>query len=194
MWVWIGMGTQVHSGCLLARWEGHFKAVTALRLSSDGCLLVSCAEDSLIHVWDVTRFVFFLSAHSGGDMGSATRAPFLWHVCASILSHAFTQNKCSLAHGIWSILSAHSVVSSAVDAVDGTSVGKGHGSAAPSFSPLHSFGDHSLPVTDVFLAQGTLGRTTLMLSVSKDRTCKVSALPYAHGMDGREGVPSRRNS
>ena len=115
LYVW-----EVHSGCLLARWEGHFKAVTALRLSSDGCLLVSCAEDSLIHVWDVT-----------------------------------------------------SVVSSAVDAVDGTSVGKGHGSAAPSFSPLHSFGDHSLPVTDVFLAQGTLGRTTLMLSVSKDRTCKL---------------------
>lgn len=39
------------SGSLLRAWDAHFKAVTCLALSSDGGVLVTGSEDTLVKAW-----------------------------------------------------------------------------------------------------------------------------------------------
>jgi WD40 repeat protein len=49
--------SKVATGRLLRLWPGHYKTVTCLVFSDDDSLLISGADDGLINVWPLLRFV-----------------------------------------------------------------------------------------------------------------------------------------
>lgn len=56
------------SGSLLRTWDAHFKAVTCMAVSSDGGLLFTGSEDTLVKAWALGEV---LSGAGEGDMDPA---------------------------------------------------------------------------------------------------------------------------
>ncbi|ETV93894.1 hypothetical protein H310_12239 [Aphanomyces invadans] len=66
----------VASGALLHVWDAHYKAVSALRLTSDDAFVVSGGEDAVVHVW---RLLDLLDASSTDSALQSSAAPvYTW--------------------------------------------------------------------------------------------------------------------
>ncbi|CAM9295934.1 unnamed protein product, partial [Hapterophycus canaliculatus] len=73
---------EVSSGILLRAWDAHYKAVSALTFSPDGCFLYSGGEDAMVSSWNMLAAVdteggeAFKGASGGG--GGRSSLPATW--------------------------------------------------------------------------------------------------------------------
>eukprot|EP00743_Colponemidia_sp_Colp-15_P007479 GILK01008083.1.p1 GENE.GILK01008083.1~~GILK01008083.1.p1 ORF type:complete len:448 (-),score=85.31 GILK01008083.1:161-1465(-) len=52
MYLW-----ESNTGRLARQWEGHYKAIAALKTTDDGSMVISGGEDSMVNVWDIISLV-----------------------------------------------------------------------------------------------------------------------------------------
>lgn len=120
--------------------------ITALAISPDGNYCVAAVTET-VHIWEICsgRMVAVLSQHY-----------------QSVTSIKFTDDGthfCTAAHDgmllVWKLASVLAVNSNISQQV----------------TPLYSFSDHALPITDIYISKG--GMRAWLASVSLDRTCKI---------------------